>query len=392
MGPQRILQAAGFVALVLAGPAYAKTRERVAIIDLGPDDPALRQQLAARVVAAGLDPVVGDGVEDALAGVPDDTDTVALAAKLAEAQRAFGALDCKLATAAADDAIGIAAARQAAGIAVPELARAAAYVVLCADRTGDIDAAMVAAARLRAAGGSRDVPDDVMRKYPELDAIGGRELVNVEITSDAPGAQIWVDFRKVGPAPVTVPLLIGEHVIAAAAGSRRGWAAGTAVSTQTKLAVPTPDRAGTWSKLARRIASWHGKVPEPAELGWVMAHVRARVALIRRGDTLVAYGRAGLAEAPHLLGGDDAVASVAEADRVIALGADRLQTWNARAPDPDRPLLTDARDRGPDGRLRDPPTRWWVYASILGAVAAGAVIIYASDAGNDRQRVELHQP
>jgi hypothetical protein len=113
--------------------------------------------------------------------------------------------------------------------------------------------------------------------------------------------------------------------------------------------------------------------------------------LIRRGDSLVVYGRAGLAEAPHPLGGDDAVASVAEADRVIALAEDRLHAWNDRAPDPDRPLLLDDR-RGPDGRLKDPPTRWWVYASILGAVAAGAAIIYATDATSNRQRVELHQP
>ena len=35
------------------------------------------------------------------------------------------------------------------------------------------------------------------------------------------------------------------------------------------------------------------------------------------------------------------------------------------------------------------PTRWWVYAAIGGALAAGAVTIYALGAGDDTQRIEL---
>jgi hypothetical protein len=402
MGPQRVLQAVALAAVLVglaaarahAAPEARGKRERAAVIDLGPApaDATVRTKLAALVVAGGLEPVIGDGVEDALAGVAADRDAVELAAAIGEAQRAFGALECAAAMKAGREAAGIAAARQAAGLPVPELARAWTYVLLCADRTNDVDAAIAAAERLRAAGGSADVPADVWKKYPEVDAVLDHEVVELEIEADVPGAAIWVDHRLAGTAPVVVRLPLGEHVIAAAAGSRRGWAAGTAVRAQTKLAVPTVDRAAVWAAVAKRVAAWGGAVPAPEELGWVMARVRARVAIVRRGDSVEVWGRAGLAEKPHRLGGDDAVAPVAEAERVIALAADRVKAWNDRAPDPDRPLLVEDRRGRSDKRRLDPPTRWWVYAAIIGAVGASAAIIYVHDAGSDRQRVELHYP
>lgn len=405
MGAQRVLQAAAVASALCAGAsatAAPRDRERVAIIDLGDgtgsgaSDGAVRARLAARAIAAGLQPLLGDGVEDALAGIAVERDAVTLAAAIADAQRAFGALDCPAAIAAGKQAAGIAAQRQAAGLAVPELARAWTYVLLCADRLGDTDGAFTAAARLRAAGGAGagEVPADVWKKYPEVDAVLDAETVELELGADVPGAAIWIDHRAAGTAPVKVRLALGEHVIAAAAGTRRGWAAGTAVRTQTTLAIPTLEQAGTWAAIAARVASWQGRVPAPAELGWVMARVRARAAIVRRGDSVEVWGRAGLAEPPHRLGGDDAVAPVAEADRMIALVVDRVKGWNDRAPDPDRPLLTEdlsARVKAATER-RDPPTRWWVYAAIGGAIAASATIIYLHDAGSDRQRLELHVP
>jgi hypothetical protein len=377
----------------VASAAPKKLHERIAIIDLGPAaSSTARQKLAIAAVAAGLELV--EGADAALAGQDVDADAVELASAIARAQDAFGKLDCKAAQEASAQAIGIAAARQAGGRAVPELPRALAYVLLCADRTGDVDRAMTAAQQLRAAGGSADVPADIWKKYPELDAVPDRDTVTLTITSDAPGAAIWVDFREVGKAPVTLALPVGDHVIAAAVGTRRGWAAGTAVKAQTQLAIPTPDRASKWSAVAQRIASWHGKLPGPKELGWVMAQVNARIAIVRHGDTAEVFGRTGLAEAPHRLGADDGVASIANADQLAGLIADRVQGWNDHAPDPDRPLL---REDGKSGDLhdishRDPPTRWWVYASVVGAVVAGALIVYSQDAGSDKQRVELHQP
>lgn len=399
MGAQRILQAVAVASALVALAAAASAapgakgrRERVAVIDLGPDpDPAVRAKLAAAVVAAGLEAVIGDGVEDALAGVVAGGDELGLAAAIAEAQRAFGALECPAAIAAGQQAAGIAAARQAAGLPAPELARAWTYVLLCADRANDVDAAFTAAARLRAAGGSADVPADVWRKYPEIDAIPGDERVELEITADVPGATIWIDHRLAGTAPLVVSLAPGEHVIAAAAGTRRGWAAGAASRAQPRLEIPTVDQATAWSEVGRRVASWGGAVPPPEELGWVLARVRARAAIVRRGEVVEAWGRSGLAEKPRRLGGDDGIAPIAEAGRALALIADRAEAWNTRAPDPDRPLLIEDRATR-DDRRRDAPARWWVYAAIIGAVGASAAVILVNEVASDRQRVELRYP
>jgi hypothetical protein len=383
--------------------AAPQLHERVAVIDLGPGDlgpggvgpagsGAIRQKLDAALVAAGFEPVAGDGVEDALSGRDVDRDAAQLATAIATAQRAFGELRCGDATTAAQQAIGIAAARQAAGRAVPELPRAWSLVLLCADRDGRLDAAVDAAHQLRALGGSSDVPASVWAKYPAIDAIAGRELVEIDVDADVPGSAIWIDFRPVGTAPVHIELPAGPHVLAAAAGIRRGWAAGTAVATQRSVRVPMFDPTGPWSDVARHVASWHGKLPPPSELTWVLARVRARVALVRHGDTVEAWGQIGRSEVPHRLGGDDAVASIAEPDRVVGLVADRVRAWNGHAPDPDRPLLVETREPRSARDEPEPPTKWWVYAAIVGAAAVAATIVYAHDSASDHQRVELHYP
>jgi len=402
MGPQRVLQAASAVAILVATVAAradvpTRSRERIAVIDLGPTQDGVRKQLAEAAVAAGFEVALGDGVEDALAGGDVDKDAVQLAAALAEAQRAFGALDCKATLVATSQAIGIAAARQAAGLPVPELTRAWTYALLCNDQLGAFDRAQLAATRLRALGAKNEVPVDIWKKYPEVDTVIDREVIALEITADVPGAVIWIDFERRGKAPLKVLLPAGEHVIAAATKTRRGWAAGTAVKTQKQLAIPTMDQRGPSSEIARRVASWNGKLPAPAELGWAMSQVRARVVLVRRGDRVEAWGRLALAEAPRRLGDDDGVAKASDdtdVKRVLALVTDRVQGWNDRAPDPDQPLLVeDPKDRRSfEVKDRDGPTKWWVYAAIIGAVAGAAVLVYAQDTGSTVQRVELHFP
>jgi len=390
MGPQRVLQAVvcGLAAVVAsASPGFGAPRERVAVIDLGPaDSGAARRAIASAAVTAGLDVVAGDGLEDALAGELTDKDVVQLAGALAEAQRAFGALDCTAATAAAKTAIGIGAARQAAGLAVPELARAWTYVLECADRAGDATAALHAAAMLRVVGGR----SDLLAKYPEVDTLLDREHFALEITTDVPGAEVWIDFKRVGVAPVKTFVGAGEHVIAAGKGTHRGWAAGTASRAQKTLAVPTVDHASPHAALAATIAAWKGR---PADVAAVLDAVNARVALIRTGDKVEAWGRIGKAAAPNRLGGDDGTGTVAEAPRLAALIADRVQTWNDRAPDPDQPLLVETKEeRAKRQGKAEEPTRWWVYAALIGAAAIGGTVLYLHDTAENTQRVELHWP
>ena len=394
MGPQQVLRAvAGVLIASSVAVAAPAAREPVAVIDLGPPDGgAARRAIDQAAIAAGLSPVLDDGAGDALAGIATYRDDVPLASAMADAGKAFGELSCPDAIAAANRALGLLATRQAAGLAVPELPRALAYVLLCADRTGDPDLARRAADGLRrvAPAGTPEVPQSLLDKYPEIDSVADRDLIELDVTTTPPGATLLVDYAPAGTTPAHLVLPAGEHVIAAAAGTHRGYVVGTATHAQKTIDIPLTDTAGRWSKLAARVGSWHGQLPPPAELDRVLAKVHARVALIRHGNTVEAWGHAGRAEPLIRLGGADGIRPLAEADRAAALVADRVQTWSERAPDPDRPLLLEdraARDGG-----RDEPTRWWVYASIAGAVLAGAIVIYAHDQQSTTQHVELHFP
>ena len=417
MGPQRVLQAVVVVVAVAsaAAPATAVAApqappalrtahvERIAVINLNPplaagsrDDSA--KQLEAAITAAGFEPVSGNGAEDALAGRDVDRDALELSAALATAQRAYGELRCNEAMPAAKQAIGMAAARQAGGLAVPELGRAWIYVLLCADHDGQLDVALTAVNRLRTLSHDRrpdEVPASVWAKYPGIDTAADLELVPLDIATDEPGAAIWIDFQRAGVSPLHTTLPAGDHVIAAALGSRRGWAAGTAVRSQSSVKVPLIETAGTWSDLARRVAGWHGQLPAPAELGWALARVDARIALVRSGDTVTAWGQIGKSELPHVLGMNNSGSGpTAAIERVLGVVAYQIQTWSDHAPDPDQPLLVE-QDAARPGRRGDEgarPTKWWVYAAIAGAVVAGGIVLYAHENATDHQQIELHAP
>jgi hypothetical protein len=367
------------------------------VIDLGPGD--VRPQINAALVGARLDVLDGEGLEDALAGISIDRDELALAAAMADAQSKFGALSCADTLTAAQSAIAIAAARQAAGIAVPELVRAWTYVLLCADRTGDANQAMVAATQLRTLGITSDVDASVLARYPELDALSNRETLELEIVAEVPGAEVWVDFRRVGTAPMKLVLASGTHVIAAAKGSRRGVLTGTVVKKQPSVTVPMPEQANLYAPLAAKIKGWGSKVPPLADLEAVMNEVGARVAIVRHGDTVEAWGRVGKSDKLRRLGADDGVRPLGEVRELAALISDRVDGWNDRSPDPDQPLLTETPEERAAYNARskgkaedDEPTPWWIYATIGGAVAVGAIIIFANETKDHTQRVELKYP
>lgn len=392
MGPQQVLRAATCCILVAAtATAHA---ERVAVIDLGPGDATTRRALASAVVDGGLEPVYGDGVEDALAGVAGDRDFVQLEAALADAKNNFGALACKDTITSAQTAIAIGAARQAAGLAVPELPRAWAYVLLCADRTGDTSLAVLAATSLRALGGSPDVDAKTLDRYPEIDALSNREAIEVEIKTESP-ADVFVDFKRAGKAPLKIVLSAGPHIIAASTGTKRGTVTGTVIRKQPVITVPLVDQASQWTAVAKRVASWKGAMPKPEELAKLLSMVSAKIAIVRHGDTIEAWGHAGAAEPLRRLGNEDGIRTVDEAAELVSLINDRIQTWNDRAPDPDQPLLVEdpltrrARKAAAEG---EEPTKWWVYATLAGAVVAGAIVIYAHDSASDTQHITLHYP
>jgi hypothetical protein len=395
MGPQQILRAATgravAVTLVLASAASAApSREPVAVIDLGPgpDDPSVRQQLDATVVARGLSPAIGDGLGDAFAGLDQPRDQPLLDKALADAQQAFGALDCKATLSAAHGALSVLAGRQAAGMPTPELAKAWTYVLLCSDRSNDRPEATRAATQLRALS-SPDAPADLLAKYPDVDATLGIVPIQLDVDSDVPGSAIFVDFQAVGTAPLHLALAPGEHVIAAASGTRRGTLVGTPIKSQQKLVIAMPDQATRWSDVALRVAKWRETMPShdafPDEISAVLIETHVRVALIRRGDEVVAWGHAGLGERVRQL---DNATTLARADVAVGAIAEHVASWSAHAPDPNRPLLVDDRSHDTD----KVHTQWWVYAAVGAALVAAGIVVAAHHYEHDTQTVELMYP
>lgn len=394
MGVERVLQAAVAVVALAAPVARA---EDVAIIDVGPTDSGqARTRIAAALTGAGLEPLAGKGVDSALAGLDITPDGQLLATAMAEAQRAFGALDCAATNTASANVIGIASARQAAGLPVPELARGWTYVLLCADRAGDTRLALRAASQLRLAGGSTDVPADIAAKYPEVDALLDRETYPLDISADTAGATIWVDGALVGTAPVHVTLHAGDHVIAASVGDRRGFAAGAPVKSQTQLVVPTTKQRGPFPAVAAKIAALHGTAPGPADIAQILTSVHARVAIVRHGDSIEAWGHAGRAEPVIRLGGEDGAGSLDDLERITKVVAERVAAWSDHAPDPDRELLTEENTGGDrfnrDKKTADEPAKWWVYGAIAGAAVVGLGALYLSETSSTTQRIEVHVP
>jgi len=362
------------------------------VIDLGPgaQDPAVRQQLDAALVAAGLSPALGDGLANALAGIDEARDQAPLTKALGDAQQAFGALDCKAATTAARNAIAILAARQAAGIETPELAKAWTYLLLCADRNGDRATATRAAMQLRTLGapsGLGDVAPDLLAKYPDIDVTMGVTPIDIDVDTEVPGSRVYVDFQAAGTAPLKLSLAPGDHVIAAASGTQRGSIIGSPVKSQPKVLVAMPDQAGRWSAVATRIAGWHGQMPSSDELNAVLLATHMRAALIRHGDAIEAWGHAGAGERVRRL--DDTPHTIAQAQAAAAVIAQRVADWSSHAPDSDRPLLVEDRSTDNEGRAH---TQWWVYAAIGAALVAGGIVIAVHHYQSDTQTVELNYP
>lgn len=388
---------------MLAGlPAAAfADDEPIIVVDLRPGDPvdlagsraSLQDELAK---LHGITVKRSPDLDGALSGAAVDQDATRVTAALADARTAFGALDCAKASAAADRAIDDLSARQAAGLDDRQALRAAyAYLVLCADRAGDIDTAVRAASRLRALGVTSG--DDVgisaatWSRLPEID-VTGAEIVAVTVEADRPDATVWVDHVAAGTAPVTVYLPAGEHVIAAGKGSSRGATRIPVKGLKQTVSLALTDQRGTWSEVAGLIHAWRDKVSPPTNAGLtaVMAAAKVRFAIVLAGSrTAEVWGKAPKDPVAKKLD-SGAVDSPLE---LAAIVTDRVAAWDGRAPDGE--LLTETPEERAalyGGDRKQPKAKWYVYASIAGAVLIGGLVIYSNDAATDKQRITITGP
>ncbi len=385
-------------------PAATRASEVVVMLDLRPGDPAAltssRHALQADLARVnGLDPEVGPELDAALAGVVTDGAEVAARAELDRARTAFGALDCAEAVRAVGRALPALAARQASGDAdLLPLRTAWTYRLVCADQAGaPLRAdAMAAAAQLRTLGAHRaddvGVPPALWDRYPEIDATLDRDVVAVavEVAPELAGAEVWLDHRRVGPAPRQVFVSAGPHVLAVAGPSAAGALEFTAGASAMTVTVPAAPRlTGPWATLAAQVAAWRAGGPGPtgAELGALLGATGSRVVLVLAGQRTVEIWARSAKVGPARRVDRAAIDQPMELGAVIV---DQVASWDQRGPEAGVALLREG-DHPATGRRID-PVRWWVYASIIGAAALGAVAIYASESAEDVQHIRITGP
>ena len=339
--------------------------------------------------------------------------TVELNTAMNQAQVAMASLQCKDVTAPAAQTAALAAAALVRGIGGGlELKTATRYQLRCADQNGQIDEAMYYAQRLRqvralvgTVPGDDDIDRTLLARYPAIDAAIDNELVAVTIQAEAingSAVDIWVDMQKRGVAPYRGFISHGRHSVIAATPSQ-------AVATEQFI-----DRRTATIQLTLPVVIDDVPKATPTQLSAEMQTLlnqwrRTGLTTVQQQRVVAAVASASQAKRVLVFDGpastmwhpvgdtaDGAVAFAAvgratvRSTTELASIADRANgsQANLRAPAPDQPLLLDntlpARDAD-----RSDKTQWWVYASVLGAVAAGAAVVYLNDANNDRQRVEV---
>jgi hypothetical protein len=376
--------------------------------------------------------------------------------------------DCRAALEAAEPAVAALAAEQAAVGSAPgaaavihALAAGHGQVLACAHQLGDTDRALAAAQRLRdlgagelPAGARAVVTGDLWRAYPPMDALGNAHILDLAISTEPAGAQVWIDHRLVGTAPVTVAVVEGAHLIAAAGAER---ASSQHVDIDREALPPAPwgqtqvmnvhltlsPRAWPWQAEAAEVARWRStQTVDGAALGALLARLKVRFALVlvdadarlvrsgiprqqaaqvvqiwalapgetqaRRVGTgqlarpesiaaRIAARAAGWDETPaHAFGQSIGPASGQSSGQSSGRSGQSSGRSSGAGLEPGVPLLREGdvphRYGSRPGGRRLARKPWWAYATIIGAVAATSLLILAADLGDDRQRIELRWP
>jgi hypothetical protein len=228
------------------------------------------------------------------------------------------------------------------------------------------------------------VPADVWAKYPEIDAATDRDIVELTVTAPA-GATVVIDHVAVGTAPVKTFVHAGKRLVAVGAGTTRGAAFITVHGKPLSFEVSAADRASPWKRVAGQVSAWQGAAPPSAvEVTELLTQVNVRFAVVLGERNTAALWVRAPGEPAAKLVIDGAM------NDPLELGAGvmaRVEAWSGGGLDPDKPLA------GTDDMVREvtrkEDTKWWVYAVIGGALAAGAVTLFAIEVGDDRQIIDL---
>lgn len=401
-----------------------QTPEPVLVIDARPDaatSAAMATSRAALFADIARSPDItskADGDADlvaALAGQlrsPADVERDAAAEQVRAAATAYGQLDYAAADQAADRAVVALASLRAKSpgdkAIFGHLQRAYVYKLLSAHNRGDSDAAMSVRTqleRLASAGAGSGRPDGitdlVWNLYAPLDATANAPIHEVEVQS-APGATVWIDHIQVGQVSggsLKAPVAQGRHLIAVAKGKgHRAIAVEVTNDGQVvKITVPEPPTESQHLPISQLVGDWQRGVSEPdgAAIGALLGRLGAQFALVlNNGPTkngaptadIVAVWSlptTGQIALPLLV---EAAAKIDDIGRAVSI---QSRGRRRTGPEPGVPLLRETRKDTTGKRDAKKKPKWWVYATIIGAVAAGATLFLANDFVDSRQRIEL---
>lgn len=416
--PQAALQVAAALALLLGGrgaalarptppaPAPAPAAAPLAlavVLDARGDAAALADERATLVRT-----LTAEGarvVEPPAAPV----DPAATALELAAAR--FGALDCAGAEAAAADVIGGLALRLAAtgvtdGLRA-DLRRAWTYRLLCGERATAPAVMQRAASALRNLG-VRDgaevgIAAASWAQVPSVDASTDREIVEVSVQIERdgtraplpPGSALWIDHAAIAPSGDGrwfVPA--GVHCVAIrVADPEPGKPALAVGGALVDVALDDKHRA-----LVVPVGPVATAAPSAAAVALTAAVAAAAAPEAsldtRRAAVLLAMDATGATRAVLLRsassvelwqrGDGGAITKVATTPLAASMIAAALRELDAPPPaEPEpRPAVAERPSRA----------RWWVYATLAGAIAVSTTVLLVAGGGDDVQRIEVRGP
>ena len=409
MGPRQVpraaLQVAALIALLVPagvvtarpGPPPKPDLPLAVVVDVraSADDLADERSDLVRAIAAE-----GPRVIDVPAPAIDPAIvTLALAA-----QR-FGELDCTAASAAAVQAIEVLSTRLAVtGVSDDVragLRRAWTYRLLCGERASDPAAMQRAASALRNLGvvnGTEvGIAAATWARVPVVDASTDREIVElaVEVVDDGssgklpPGSTLWIDHAQLAATADGrwfVPA--GVHGVAVRVG-------GEGATGGSRIDIEIDDKHRSVLISVDDLAPAAASVAAQAMRAAIRAAANPDASTnVRRAALLLAMDAVGAtravllrsASAVEIWRRDESggLTKTATTPMTATLIADALVAIDA----PEAPTVVAVSPGG----APQPKTRWWVYATLAGAIAISTTVLLVAGSGEDTQRIEVRGP
>ena len=386
------LSRVGVFAFALASVAApASAAETVLLLAHSPDGipmGAVLESVAAELREAGLAPLAPAEAATRLSGSRESLDDVRRA--IADAERAYLDLDLDRANTILQNAVvrlDAAPGPRATELLVLALSR---HALVLSTRAKTVEATATLDRLYRLDLGHRPDPTYVSPRFaPAFEDAAKRaraaEARQVRVTSAPEGAEIYVDGRSIGPAPMSIPLVDGAHRFEARLTGHR-----TIVESRETAGGDVPLRLDALADDASRDAA----AREALESGVLPAR-REKFALelsgrLAAGSAVVVTARRGMPLAVDLYRANQPAASLDRVDAAVGASAGTtISAWVERRLRPPVAAVAPARPMPVKATTpRTPQWRWIAAGAAVLALGAGAAYASADTEGDPNTRVE----